>query len=46
MHVEISEKGQVRGVPDTSSPIQVVTDFDVNAVRSRLLTLLGVTEGL
>ncbi len=42
MHVVISDEGQVRGVPDGSSPINVVTDFDVPAVRTRLLNLLGV----
>lgn len=42
MHVEISADGRVHAVPDASSTIDVVTDFDVEAVRARLLAALGV----
>lgn len=41
MRVEVGEDGRVRGIPDVASPIEVVTDFAVEAVHARLLAVLG-----
>lgn len=46
MRVEISDDGRTDAEPDASSPIGVVTGFDVEAVHSRLMAALGVSDGI
>lgn len=44
MRIEVAKDGRVHGVADESSPIDVVTGFDVEAVHTKLLAALGVTD--